>query len=140
MTIMLLYRWITHWRLVEVSLYKARIPIGLVSGYFVSNARSKCTYPPSTKINWPVVCDDLSDMVNRQVSAISWVVVIRLSRGILFTMDFNFSSPFSKVLIQVSYEGVQLSAMIMAFERIPYFTRSTAHSRVRPRTPPLAAA
>ena len=80
------------------------------------------------------------EIVNNAVCAISSGVVILFSNGILFTIDFSFSSPFSKVLIQVAYAGVKLSAIIIALTRIPYLIKSTAHSLVNPRIPPFDAA
>src|SRR6476469_6693324 len=72
--------------------------------------------------------------------AISSVVVIRFSSGILSVMLFNFSSGFGKVLIQFSYNGVHDSATIIAFTRMRCGNNSTAHSRVSALRPPLAAA
>ena len=60
------------------------------------------------------MCEDLLEIVNKQVSATSLGVVILFPKGILFTIDFNFSSPSLSVLIQLSYAGVQLSEIIMA--------------------------
>ena len=86
------------------------------------------------------MCEDLLEIVNKQVSATSLGVVILFPKGILFTIDFNFSSPFLSVLIHLSYAGVQLSEIIMALTLIESLIKSTAHSRVKPSIPPFEAA
>ena len=85
------------------------------------------------------MCEDLLEIVNKQVSATSLGVVILFPKGILFTIDFNFSSPSLSVLIQLLYAGVQLSEIIIALTLIESLIRSTAHSRVKPSTPPFDA-
>ena len=80
-------------------------------------------------MNCPVVCDDFSEIVNKHVSAISCGVVIRFSNGIFFMIDLSFLSPFLIDFIQVSYEGVQLSAIIMAFVNAITIT-AAIHERI----------
>jgi eukaryotic-like serine/threonine-protein kinase len=61
------------------------------------NARSRCTYPPSTQICWPVMCLARSETKNTVIDAISSEVVIRFSSGIFESIDFSFSSGCGKV-------------------------------------------
>jgi len=69
-------------------------------------ALSKCTYPPSTWISCPVVCDDLSEIRKATVSAISLAVVILFPNGIFLMISCKVSFGFGSVLIQLSYNGV----------------------------------
>ena len=62
---------------------------------------------------------DRSDNKNTAIFAISSVVVMRCSNGILDTIEFNFSSGLDSVFSQFSYKGVQHSATIMAFTLMP---------------------
>src|SRR5438128_12161182 len=105
--------------------------------YAFAKALSRCTYPPSTCINCPVVWLDLEDNKNAVVVAISSAVVMRCSSGIFFTIDSNFSTGLGNVAIHFLYKGVQHSATTIPFTRIRYFNNSIAHSRVNALRPSL---
>src|SRR5688500_19580830 len=88
----------------------------------------------------PVVWLEHSESRNAVVFAISSAVVIRFPNGIFDSISASFAFGFGNVWIHFSYRGVQHSATIISFTRMPYLSMSTAHSSVHPFRNSFAAA
>ena len=86
------------------------------------------------------MCEARSEIRNTAISAISSAVVIRLPKGIFFSISLRFDSESSNLPNHFLYSGVITSAGTIAFTRILYFSNSTAHSLVNAKWAPLEAA